>query len=101
MIKKDNSLVALSLGIAITSQNMIFASAAEPNGDAIVLSDDEIKIKINTDNNFEKETNSIKSQQDPKKNNSYSMGGDVALASMSRSQDTISINKNLSNPKAI
>ena len=54
MIKKDNSLVALSLGIAITSQNMIFASAAEPNGDAIVLSDDEIKIKINTDNNFEK-----------------------------------------------
>ena len=101
MIKKDNSLVALSLGIAITSQNMIFASAAEPNGDATVLSDDEIKIKINRDNNLEKETNSAKSQQDPKKNNSYSMGGDVALASMSRSQDTISINKNLSNPKAI
>ena len=55
MIKKDNSLVALSLGIAITSQNMIFASAAEPNGDATVLSDDEIKIKINIKNSYSKQ----------------------------------------------
>lgn len=47
MIKKAKSFVTLSLGVAITSQNMIISSADE----VAILSDDEFKVKINTNDN--------------------------------------------------
>ena len=46
MIKKAKSFVTLSLGVAITSQNMIISSADE----VAILSDDEFKVKINNRN---------------------------------------------------
>ena len=53
MIKKDKSLVALTLGIAISSQNTIISSALQSQSDATLLSDDEFKIKVNTNANPE------------------------------------------------
>ena len=44
MMKKGKSLLALSLGITVSSQNMIISSANE----ATILSDDEFKVKVNT-----------------------------------------------------
>ena len=42
MIKKAKSFVTLSLGVAITSQNMIISSADE----VAILSDDEFRVFI-------------------------------------------------------
>ncbi|WP_455538923.1 SH3 domain-containing protein [Terrisporobacter sp.] len=99
MIKKDKSLVALSLGIAITSQNMMFVSAANKNGDAIILSDDEFKIKINSDNLTENKATFSEHQTVLEDSKTYSMDSDISKAF--NLGNSISANKNLINPRAI
>ena len=76
MIKKAKSFVTLSLGVAITSQNMIISSADE----VAILSDDEFKVKINTNDNNSNSTEINKFdeyQVDPEEEITYSMGGSL------------------------
>ena len=79
MIKKDKSLVALTLGIAISSQNTIISSALQSQSDATLLSDDEFKIKVNTNANPEETETSEEYQMDPEESKNYSMGGSYLI----------------------
>ncbi len=97
MIKKAKSFVTLSLGVAITSQNMIISSADE----VAILSDDEFKVKINTNDNNSNSTEINKFdeyQVDPEEEITYSMGGSLgrSLSSVANLETTT-----LSNPKSI
>ena len=97
MIKKAKSFVTLSLGVAITSQNMIISSADE----VAILSDDEFKVKINTNDNNSNSTEINKFdeyQVDPEEEITYSMGGSLgrSLPSVANLETTT-----LSNPKSI
>ena len=97
MIKKAKSFVTLSLGVAITSQNVIISSADE----VAILSDDEFKVKINTNDNNSNSTEINKFdeyQVDPEEEITYSMGGSLgrSLSSVANLETTT-----LSNPKSI
>ena len=93
MIKRAKSFVTLSLGVAITSQNVIISSADE----VAILSDDEFKVKINTNDNNSNSTEINKFdeyQVDPEEEITYSMGG--SLPSVANLETTT-----LSNSKSI
>ena len=97
MIKKAKSFVTLSLGVAITSQNVIISSADE----VAILSDDEFKVKVNTNDNNSNSTEINKFdeyQVDPEEEITYSMGGSLgrSLPSVANLETTT-----LSNSKSI
>ena len=106
MIKKDKSFMAISLGIAISSQNMMIVSGEEslnpdPNNDIPILSDDDFEIKVNTDNNLEKTITLDEYQPDPEENKTYSMGGHSSKTyTISSDVSDFKVIK-LSNPNAI
>lgn len=96
MMKKGKSLLALSLGITVSSQNMIISSANE----ATILSDDEFKVKVNTidkDDYSSKSNKFDKYQVDPEVDKDYSMGGHSNKIRTLNETST----KKLSNPYAI
>ena len=79
MNKKDKSFLAMSLGIAITSQNlMIIANAdsikSKSSSDVTILSDDDFEIKVGTNSQNKVSKDSPKYQPDPEENKTYSMG---------------------------
>ena len=97
MIKRAKSFVTLSLGVAITSQNVIISSADE----VAILSDDEFKVKVNTNDNNSNSTEINKFdeyQVDPEEEITYSMGGSLgrSLPSVANLETTT-----LSNSKSI
>ena len=82
MHKRNKGLFAVSLGIAISSQNIMSISHAE-----LLNSDNDIPLTNDT-------------QTDPRENNSYSMGGNSSISS--KINETSSMQTvNLSNPNAI
>ena len=101
MIKKDKSLVALTLGIAISSQNTIISSALQSQSDATLLSDDEFKIKVNTNANPEETETSEEYQMDPEESKNYSMGGSLTRSYSASSNNSNLKISNLSNSNAI
>ena len=109
MIKKNKYFFAVSLGVAISSQNVIAVSGAESlnsnsENDITIKTDDDfgIKVKTNSQNTYSEKSNTLnENQPDPKENKNYSMGGSASRAYLSN-EDAFSFKKiNLSNPNAI
>ncbi|MEW9077055.1 SH3 domain-containing protein, partial [Terrisporobacter glycolicus] len=109
MNKKDKSFLAMSLGIAITSQNlMIIANAdsikSKSSSDVTILSDDDFEIKVGTNSQNKVSKDSPKYQPDPEENKTYSMGsmGESNYRTFMSNRVALSPQKaTLSNPKAI
>ena len=106
MNKRDKCFFAVSLGIAISSQNVISISNAESlnpssDNDISITSDDNYNVKVTTNSNNYKSNTLNKTQPDPEEYGTYNMGGSTSK-SYKFSEDVSSIKKiNLSNPKAI
>ena len=109
MIKKNKYFFAVSLGVAISSQNVIAVSGAESlnsnsENDITIKTDDDfgIKVKTNSQNTYSEKSNTLnENQPDPKENKNYSMGGSASRSYRSN-EDAFSLKKiNLSNPNAI
>ncbi len=106
MNKKDKYLFAVSLGVAISSQNVISISDAQSlnsssDNDITITTDDDVKIKIKTNSKITDLEESNENQPDPEKNEIYNMGGNSSKVYRSY-EDASSIKKiKLSNPNAI
>ena len=115
MNKKDKSLLAVSLGIAITSQNLMTIANADSiksksDMDVTILSDDDFQIKVGANSQNKDSKESPKYQPDPEANKTYSMGSMGETTSRS-SMSTLAFMSNrsalspqkatLSNSKAI
>ena len=109
MNKKDKSFLAVSLGIAITSQNlMVIANAdsikSKSDSDVTILSDDDFEIKVGTNSQNKDSKESPKYQPDPEENKTYSMGsmGESNSRAFMSNRVALSPQKaTLSNSKAI
>ena len=106
MNKRDKYFFAVSLGIAISSQNVISISNAESlnsssDSDISIASDDNYNVKVTANSNNYKSNTLNKKQPDPEEYGTYNMGGNASKAY--RFSDNVSSIKkiNLSNPKAI
>ena len=101
MNKKDKCFFAVSLGIAISSQNVISISNADSlnpssDNDISIDSDDNYSVKVTTNSNTLN-----KKQPDPKEYGTYNMGGNTSKTHGSN-EDFSSIKTiNLTNPNAI
>ncbi|MBN9648050.1 SH3 domain-containing protein [Terrisporobacter glycolicus] len=109
MNKKDKSLLAVSLGIAITSQNLMTIANADSvksksDMDVTILSDDDFQIKVGANSQNKDSKESPKYQPDPEANKTYSMGsmGEATSRAFMSNRSAFSPQKaTLSNSKAI
>ncbi|WP_343346197.1 SH3 domain-containing protein [Terrisporobacter petrolearius] len=109
MNKKDKSLLAVSLGIAITSQNLMTIANADSvksksDMDVTILSDDDFQIKVGSNSQNKDSKESPKYQPDPEANKTYSMGsmGEATSRAFMSNRSAFSPQKaTLSNSKAI
>ncbi|WP_419725680.1 SH3 domain-containing protein [Terrisporobacter petrolearius] len=109
MNKKDKSLLAVSLGIAITSQNLMTIANADSiksksDMDVTILSDDDFQIKVGANSQNKDSKESPKYQPDPEANKTYSMGsmGETTSRAFMSNRSAFSPQKaTLSNSKAI
>ncbi|WP_434798259.1 SH3 domain-containing protein [Terrisporobacter vanillatitrophus] len=88
MNKRDKSFLALSLGIAISSQNlMIIANAdsieSKSDRDVTILSDDDFEIKVDTNSQDENLKESSEYQPNPEESKTYNTEGSNSIAFMS------------------
>ncbi|WP_434793959.1 hypothetical protein TPDSL_05040 [Terrisporobacter petrolearius] len=107
MNKKDKSLLAVSLGIVITSQNLMTIANADSiksksDMDVTILSDDDFQIKVGSNSQNKDSKESPKYQPDPKANKTYSMGsmGETTSRSSMSTQAFMSNRSALSPQKA-
>ena len=106
MSKKNKYFFAVSLGLAISSQNVVDISGAElivsnSDNDTTNTADDNFKIKIKTNSQKSKSDTLNEKQSDPEENKTYSMGGNTSRTYTSNESNTSLKKITLSNPNAI
>ena len=106
MYKRNKSLFAVSLGIAISSQGVVSISHADSlnsnsDNDVSITNGDDVEVKVKLDSEEYKLDTLNEAQVDPEKNKTYSMGGNSSVSSrINENSSSVEI-VNLSNPKAI
>ena len=86
MYKRNKSLFAVSLGIAISSQGVVSISHADSlnsnsDNDISITNGDDVEVKVKLNSEEYKLDTLNEAQTDPKKNQTYNMDGNSSIAS--------------------